>query len=541
MKNRELIMRKMMRVLFKCAALVMCAAALPNLQAVAAEGSTASAGLSASLHRFGVPWTEGEAASDAELPAVYRQLLERLRAVPQPDRPPLQACFYPGTDPKIVERVTQLLYMPSSNPADYYLRNRWTTTAHGSTGVEGNPIVLTYSFVPDGVNIAGGAGEAASANRLNATMTSLFGSPNVWKPLFAQCFARWSELSGITYQEVSDDGAAFTSSAGVIGSRGDIRIAAHPIDGAYGILAFNYYPNSGDMVLDSDEPWNETGGDNIFLRNVVMHEHGHGIGINHVCPIVATKLLEPYYSPDFDGPQHDDIRAAQKYYGDRFEHNESAATATNLGNPPDGSYTVDNVGTDKAADIDVYKITLPAGKRLTATLSPVGAGYYSDAQNANGSCPTPATLLNTVDDQNLEIRLIAPDGLTVLYNANSQSAGVAESIPPTDLIAAGTYYLRVANTSANAVIQLYTLSYSIGNVPPPPAPTGLVLTTDSANTVGILAWNPVSQSGITYQIFADSLVSGPFLTSLGTVSDTFFIDTIATAAERRFYWVKALR
>ena len=52
-------------------------------------------------------------------------------------------------------------------------------------------------------------------------------------------------------------------------------------------------------------------GDFRSLRNVLTHEHGHGIGIKHSIPQNGTKLMEPALALEFDGPQEDDIRAAQ--------------------------------------------------------------------------------------------------------------------------------------------------------------------------------------------------------------------------------------
>lgn len=466
-KEEECRMQKMLTML-AFGLLLWLGGSVRNIAAVNQHrAGSGTAGLEEALFRFGVPLADLPGPDVSDLPERYQQMVHRLLSVPPSERPPRQVCYYPGTDPKVVERVTHLLYSQPANPLDYYLINRWTTTAHGSTGSQGNPITLTYSFVPDGVSIRGDAGEPTSNNVLNATMNSLFGSPTVWKANFAQCFSRWSALSGVTYQEVSDDGATFPGSVGILGSRGDVRIASHPIDGAYNILAYDYYPNISDMVLDSGEPWNTSSGDYNFLRNVVMHEHGHGLGIDHVCPTNSTKLLEPYYSSSFDGPQHDDIRAAQRNYGDHYENNDASGTATNLGSVGNGTTNVNDVGTDNASDTDWYKFTVTANKRVTAIMTPVGATYFSDPQNGDGSCPTPTTQLNTLDDQNLDLRLYGTDGSTILYNANTQPAGVAETVPLTTLSAAGTYYLRILNNSANDVVQLYNLSLTVSDVPAP--------------------------------------------------------------------------
>ena len=76
--------------------------------------------------------------------------------------------------------------------------------------------------------------------------------------------------------------------------RGDIRISGHYIDGNSNTLAYNYYPDTGDMVIDTgDNYFNSTFSDSIRLFNVLQHEHGHGLALPHVCPMNETKLMEP--------------------------------------------------------------------------------------------------------------------------------------------------------------------------------------------------------------------------------------------------------
>ena len=61
------------------------------------------------------------------------------------------------------------------------------------------------------------------------------------------------------------------------------------------------------------------------------HEHGHGVGLLHVCPINNTKLMEPFLNTNFDGLRHDEVRGGQRHYGHADEQNDTAATATDLG------------------------------------------------------------------------------------------------------------------------------------------------------------------------------------------------------------------
>jgi hypothetical protein len=152
---------------------------------------------------------------------------------------------------------------------------------------------------------------------LQARLNAIYGSFNQWHAHFVSVFQRWSELTGITYvYEPNDDGAPFPTSTGVRGVRGDIRIGGHLIDGNSGILAYNFYPNTGDMVIDTaDSFYNDTSNNSLRLRNVIAHEHGHGLGLAHTCPIHQTKLMEPYLTLNFDGPQFDDTLGAARLWG----------------------------------------------------------------------------------------------------------------------------------------------------------------------------------------------------------------------------------
>jgi Matrixin len=196
---------------------------------------------------------------------------------------------------------------------------RWTSTATNGSGLaQWEPIVLTWSYLPDGTPINGGAGEPSSASALQARLHDIYGNFSTWHALFKEIFQRWSELTGITYiYEPNDDGADFPSTPGERGVRGDIRIGGHLIDGNSGVLAYNYYPDWGDMVIDTaDSFFDDTSNNSLGFRNVLAHEHGHGLGLSHSCPVNQTKLMEPYISRNFDGPQFDDILGAQQVYGD---------------------------------------------------------------------------------------------------------------------------------------------------------------------------------------------------------------------------------
>ncbi|MBL0060559.1 MAG: matrixin family metalloprotease [bacterium] len=369
-------------------------------------------------------------------------------------------CFDPGTSEEDVINLLNHVYPDWNNPALYISSSRWTSTATGTTGVQGEPTVLTYSFVPDGVAVPDG-GFGAQTNNINAMMTSKFGSVANGKAKFRQLFNQWQALSGITYiEETNDDGAALHTSPGVLGVRGDIRISATPMDGNSGVLAYNYFPNTGDMVLDNAESWQASANDYRFFRNVCTHEAGHGIGLSHVCPDDCQFLMEPFICTLYDGPQHDDIRGAQRQYGDSAETNDTPATATPFGNVPDGTTTLNNMSIDDNTDQDYFAFTVPVNRQITITMTPVGMFFDQCAQTGPCTCAASDTQ-RTSDDANLSVRLYGTNGTTVLAEASGNAAGVAGTIANTGLPGAGTYYIRVYQQAALNAIQLYNLSFTV--------------------------------------------------------------------------------
>ena len=139
--------------------------------------------------------------------------------------------------------------------------------------------------------------------------------------------------------EPADDGLDLGGFPGLLGVRGDIRVGGAVIDGPGGVLGSNGFPNDGDMILDTGEwtAFSNPAGDYLELRNVVMHEHGHGLGLSHVESSDAAFLMEPFFDISFDGPQLDDIRGLHRAYGDAWEKshdgqgNNSVMNATPLG------------------------------------------------------------------------------------------------------------------------------------------------------------------------------------------------------------------
>jgi len=366
--------------------------------------------------------------------------------------------------------VDALVWEPTPR---YQASNRWTTTATNGGGIQiRTPITLTYSFVPDGTEIPFAstvAGSTTGPSSLFADMNAAYaslGGEATWKANFAAAFNRVGDLTGINYVEVSDDGAAFASAAGsnVPGStRGDIRISMRPFAGSGGVLAYNFFPNNSDMVIDKFDMslWTSTSGSYRALRNMLIHEHGHGLGYSHVDPTVGTKLMEAFLNTGFDGPQQDDIRGFQFQYGDNYESNNSAGAATPIGPmTPTGiggavSFVTTEASLETGSSLDFYSFQImDPNDSIRIRIEPVGTVYTQGPQGGATASLNAASILD------LNIELIGSNQSTVLARAAVNAAGLTEQIDEFNFndFGAGTYYVRVYSGNATTDIQRYRLT-----------------------------------------------------------------------------------
>ena len=372
--------------------------------------------------------------------------------------------------------------------SDFNADDRWRTTATNGGGIAlGEAITLTWSIAPDGTNIPGFNGEAAAPSDLVSRFRTFYNDANnpadtdyvgeMWFTQIAAALNEWSDISGISYvYEPNDDGAAFSSSSsaapGVTGVRGDVRIGGHLIDGNSGVLAYNFFPDNGEMVIDTaDSFYANLSSNSLRLRNVIAHEAGHGVGFSHVESNNAAFLMEPFVSTGFDGPQLDDILAAHRNYGDVNEKggaNETAGTATDLGSIGDGvtvsigtqandtrveATDTDFVSIDDDSDIDVFSFTVSANSSIDVNLSPQGPTYNQGRQGGTQSS------YNASAQSDLSFEILGTDGTTVLTTASANGIGASESLSAFDLNVAGTYYVRISG--ADNVVQMYQLDVSV--------------------------------------------------------------------------------
>jgi len=374
--------------------------------------------------------------------------------------------------------------MPGISAFQFDDGDRWSNTSSQGGGFsQGDPTTLTWSIVPDGTSIYGYADEPTSPSDLQASLNAIYGDVGVWQPILQQSLDRWGELSGITYvYEPNDDGSAwtaFTVAPGQTGVRGDIRIAGHNIDGNSGTLAYNFFPDLGDMVIDTGDMtglnpfFGSTAGDSLRLRNVVTHESGHGLGVEHVESSDADFLMEPYINLNFDGPQYDDILAIHRGYGDKNEivGNDSSSSPTDLGTILGGQTVivgadaidavvaatdVDFVSIDDSSDIDYYSFTVDADSTLDVTLTPLGPTYNQGPEGGSQSS------FNGAAQSDLSLAVVDLNGTTVLASANAAGLGGSEIILGVGLADAGEYFVRV--TGADNAAQLYQLDVSVSTI-----------------------------------------------------------------------------
>ncbi len=415
----------------------------------------------APLLSFGVPMFGPAPISDVENPDV---------------------CWAPGTPPAKVAAFERAHPDDGSSVASPFRvlgQGRWSRTATDGGGLTlGQPTTLRYSFVPDGQALPRDGGEPSN---LQARLDSIYGSRAAWLAVFARVGQALSAQSGLTYvYEPEDDGAPFGSSSGEIGVRGDLRISGHRIDGNFGVLAYNFSPDNGDMVIDtSDVFFEDRRSDDLGIRNTVTHEFGHGVGLAHTCPINESKLMEPTVTYAFDGPQFDDIRGLQRFYGDPLEDNDSTTVTTDLGTLQNGTVTPGAgkiLSIDDGGDSDFFGLTLTPNKSISITMTPVGQPYLEGPQNDDASCSAGVPLDPKVIN-NLGFELLKADGagFSTVATADAAPAGGTETLAPRNFPAGGQFRIRVFGVSDAKDVQTYSLQVTVsGPVTQPtagPTPT----------------------------------------------------------------------
>lgn len=439
-----------------------------------------------------------DTGSFADLPEAERDRLALYAGQLATADTPFTRCWTPGTPREIVQayfNVEQRI-----NAADGFslqalqpLRH-WARTATNSSGqgTQGQPVTITWSIVPDGTPIIGDANDPSS---LRARMASIYGgsatgdpTAQPWFPVFQAVFDNLAAISGLRFvYEPADDGVAIDNTSGTtdwgqLNVRGDIRLSGHPIDGNNGTLAYAYYPDNGDVVIDTNDTYyNTISSDSIRLRNIIEHEIGHSLGLAHVCPVNQTKLMEPFINLGFRGSQFDDTYSLQRNYGDPLEvhstlrNNDTVPNATAISLVADTTATWQWLSIDDSTDFDHYSFSGNTTQQVTVRIIPSDPiaptdpnvdTYLEGPQNTDGTCSA-GTDFDPTTQQDLILDLIGTNGSTVVASAPVQPAGATEQIVAFNLPANGLHTIRVRGGAADRA-QLYRMEVLLENAAPAP-------------------------------------------------------------------------
>jgi hypothetical protein len=172
----------------------------------------------------------------------------------------------------------------------------------------GTPVVLTYSFI----NLLDPAFQGISETELRAAT--------------AQALGLWAQYTPLHFVELPDSGPPASDENYFADGHPDIRIGAHD-EGDGEILAHAFLPVStdisglsGDIHFNSDSvlPWGiENGFPAIDFLEVMVHELGHALGLQHVMAVDA--IMNPSHGFRFGNGSAfllaPDIEGIQAIYG----------------------------------------------------------------------------------------------------------------------------------------------------------------------------------------------------------------------------------
>ena len=276
-----------------------------------------------------------------------------------------------------------------------------------------HPNVITFSFVPDGTNVAG------SPSNLFQTFNAKW-STATWEGAFVQAAAIWEQVANVNFVQVSDNGTPMGGGAYQQGDphMGDIRISGLPTSVlGSSTLAYTLLPpqinggsEAGDIVFNTSQSWQINS--NYDLLTVAIHEFGHALGLGE--SQVQQAVMYGTYTGINQSLAPDDVAGVDSIYGPRqpdvfmaLYNDVSATTAANL-TPfltPQGQFGYNAFDLQNPNQSEWFKVTVPANPTgsMTVTmqstnLSELSPGFllYNSSLQFVGSTGTFNTYGNTV-------------------------------------------------------------------------------------------------------------------------------------------------
>ncbi len=234
---------------------------------------------------------------------------------------------------------------------------------------------ITYSFMPDGTNVAG------TPSSLFATLNAKYPTAT-WEKQIEIAATLWENATGANLALVSDGGQAFATPGDQQDDPrfGDIRIGAIPLP--QGLLAETFVPppgdggtNAGDIFLNSNVNWQI--GSSYDLQTVVAHEFGHALGLGE--STVSSAVMYGTYNGIKQSLTSDDIAGIESIYGtrqpDQFNSNglsdSSYTTAANISSYVGGNNQLAIPGLENmsAQGNEWYYVSAPASTASTMSVT----------------------------------------------------------------------------------------------------------------------------------------------------------------------------
>jgi len=326
---------------------------------------------------------------------------------------------------------------------NWFVSSGWKWSQPGGLGT---PVTITYSYSN---LLDGGLRGGLTADQLRAAVEEALGL--------------WAQVAPLNFVEMVDNGPAVSDGSYFGSGYPQIRIGHEYIDGSTGanVLAHAWFPTggglAGDVHLDNANTWKLGPNGGIDVIEVLAHELGHALGLDHQPTSGASAIMNPYYGGRFTtglGSSYlleDDIAGIRAIYG------FGTGSVIPLDSPGEGAPADDHGNSAATAT------ALTLGAPISGVIEVGGDQDWFSFQATAGATYILQTALGTLPDSTL--RLYASNGTTLLRtNDNGAGIGPASRIEWT-ASTSGTYYVSV-QAALGTQVGTYALSTSVRNVAP---------------------------------------------------------------------------